>query len=218
MNIVTCLAALGPVALVLIAAMVFVENGLLFPFLPGDSLIFAAAILAPLLGVPWYLIAGIAAVAAIAGSEVGFVLGRRYGRRLFKEDARIFKTRYLDETETFFAKYGRFAIVLARFVPIVRTYISPAAGASKMSHAVFSIWNVVSALLWATVLGIAGALLGTIPFVANNIDAIMIGIVVVTVAPVAITALKRHFAARKAAAAPAAEASTPAPDLHGAAR
>jgi membrane-associated protein len=218
MNIVTFLAALGPIALVLIAAMVFVENGLLFPFLPGDSLIFAAAILAPMLHVPWYLIAGIAAVAAIAGSEVGFVLGRRYGRRLFTEDARFFKARYLDETETFFAKYGRFAIVLARFVPIVRTYLAPAAGASKMSHVVFTIWNVISALLWATVLGVAGALLGSIPFVANNIDAIMVGIVVVTVAPIAIAAIKRRVTARKAAASAPAEDSAPAADLHGAAR
>ncbi|HKT55229.1 MAG TPA: VTT domain-containing protein [Microbacterium sp.] len=208
MNIVTSLAAIGPIALVLIAAMVFVENGLLFPFLPGDSLIFAAALLAPVLHVPWYVIAGIAAVGAIAGAEVGFVIGRRFGRRLFTPGARVFKTRYLDETETFFARWGRFAIVLARFVPIVRTYISPAAGASSLSHRLFSLWNALSAIVWAAVLGVAGSLLGRIPWVAANIDWIMVGVVVVTVAPVGITALKRRRRVR--AAADSSAASDPA--------
>lgn len=209
MNIVTSLAALGPIALVLIAAMVFVENGLLFPFLPGDSLIFAAALMAPLLHVPWYVIAGVAAAGAVAGAETGFVIGRRFGRRLFTPDARVFKTRYLDETETFFARWGRFAIVLARFVPIVRTYISPAAGASSMSHRLFSFWNALSAIVWAAVLGVAGSLLGSIPWVASNIDWIMVGIVVVTVAPVGIAALNKRRATRRSADAHAASDTAP---------
>lgn len=192
MNIVTTLAVLGPIALVLVAAIVVVENGLLFPFLPGDSLVFAAALLAPMLHVPWWLIVAVAAVAAFAGAELGFWIGRRFGRRLFREDARVFKLRYLEETETFFERWGRFAIVLARFVPIVRTFVPPAAGISHMPHGRFSTWNAISAVLWAGVLGVAGALLGTIPWVAANIDWIMIGIVVVTVLPVGIAALKRR--------------------------
>jgi membrane-associated protein len=192
MNFVTSLAALGPVALVLVAAIVVVENGLLFPFLPGDSLLFAAALIAPMLHVPWWMIVAVAAVAAFAGAELGFWIGRRFGRRLFREDARVFKLRYLEETETFFDRWGRFAIVLARFVPIVRTFVPPAAGISHMPHGRFSVWNAISAVLWAGVLGVAGALLGTIPWVATNIDWIMVGIVVVTVLPVGITALKRR--------------------------
>lgn len=193
MDVVSLLGSLGPIALVIIAVIVFIENGLLFPFLPGDSLVFAAALLAPALHVPWYVIAVVAAAAAIAGAETGFVLGRRYGRRLFTTDARIFKTRYLDETEAFFTRWGRFAIVLARFVPIVRTYISPAAGTSHMPHRVFSAWNAASAILWAAVLGAAGSLLGTIPWVASNIDWIMVGIVIVTVLPVVIPILIRRL-------------------------
>jgi membrane-associated protein len=192
MNIVTSLAVLGPVALVLIAAIVVVENGLLFPFLPGDSLLFAAALLAPMLHMPWWVIVAVAAVAAFAGAELGFWIGRRFGRRLFRPDARVFKLRYLEETETFFARWGRFAIVLARFVPIVRTFVPPAAGISHMPHGRFSTWNAISAVLWAGVLGTAGALLGTIPWVAANIDWIMVGIVVVTVLPVGLTALSRR--------------------------
>lgn len=193
MDVVSILGSLGPIALVIIAVIVFIENGLLFPFLPGDSLVFAAALLAPALHVPWYVIAAVAAAAAIVGAETGFVLGRRHGRGLFKADARIFKARYLDETETFFTRWGRFAIVLARFVPIVRTYISPAAGISHLSHRVFSVWNAVSAIVWALVLGVAGSLLGSIPFVAANIDWIMVGIVVVSVLPVAIPVLVKRF-------------------------
>jgi len=200
MDVVTILGSLGPFALVLIVAMVFVENGLLFPFLPGDSLIFAAALLAPMLHMPWYAIAAAAAIAAIGGAETGFVIGRRLGRRLFHDDARVFKTRYLEETEMFFARWGRFAIVLARFVPIVRTYISPAAGASTMSHRLFSVWNALSAVLWATVLGVAGFLLGSIPWVASNIEWIMVGIVVITVVPIVITALRSRRAAQPDAA------------------
>lgn len=195
MDVIGTLAGFGPIALLVVFAIVFIENGLLFPFLPGDSLVFAAAILAGALHVPWPLVVLITAIAAIAGGEVGFILGRRYGRRLFRPGARAFKPEYLAQTEAFFEKWGRGALVLARFVPIVRTYIAPAAGASTMRHPVFSIWNAASGIIWAAVLGIAGYLLGSIPWVASNIEWIMLGIIAVTVAPVVITALAKRRAA-----------------------
>src|SRR6478609_1435080 len=194
MDIIGTLAGFGPIALLVVFAIVFIENGLLFPFLPGDSLVFAAAILAGALNVPWPLVVLITAIAAIAGGEVGFVLGRRYGRSLFRPGARAFKPEYLEQTEAFFEKWGRAALILARFVPIVRTYIAPAAGASTMRHPVFSIWNAASGLIWAAVLGVAGYLLGSIPWVASNIEWIMLGIIAITVAPVVIAGLakRRH--------------------------
>jgi len=127
MDLFHVLAGFGFFSLVLIALIVFVENGILFPFLPGDSLVFAGAIIAAAIGVHWSVVAGVAGAAAILGGEVGFTLGRRYGRQLFRSDARVLKRRYLVETERFFARWGAFAIVLARFVPIVRTYVAPAA-------------------------------------------------------------------------------------------
>src|SRR6478736_4910262 len=196
MDIISVLASTGPFALLLVGLVVFVENRLLFPFLPGDSLVFAAAVVAGAIGVPWPVVIAVVTVAAVAGGEVGFSIGRKYGRGLFRPGAKIFRPEYLTRTEAFFARWGSGAIVLARFVPIVRTYIAPAAGASTMGRRRFSAWNAVSGLVWAVVLGVAGYLLGSIPWVAANIEWIMLGIVVVTIAPIAIgVAVKRTRAA-----------------------
>jgi len=181
-----------------------IETGLLFPFLPGDSLIFTVALLAPKLNLPVWLVIVIAAAAAITGDQIGFEIGRRRGRRLFRPDARIFKTRYLEEADRFFARWGRGAIVLARFVPVVRTFIAPAIGASSMRHRTFTIWNALGGILWATLLGLAGYFLGRIPVVADNVELIGVGIVVISVVPIVIAALARR---RRIAS----ESSTPSP-------
>lgn len=186
------LEGLGPWALVVMAALLIIETGLLFPFLPGDSLIFTVALLAPVLNVPVWLVILVAAAAAITGDQIGFEIGRRRGRRLFRPDARIFKTRYLDEADRFFARWGRGAIVLARFVPVVRTFIAPAIGASSLRHRTFTIWNALGGILWAALLGLAGFFLGKIPVVANNVELIGVGIVVISVVPIVIAALARR--------------------------
>ena len=186
------LQGLGPWALVVLAAFLVVETGLLFPFLPGDSLIFTVALLVPVLNIPLWLVILVAAAAAITGDQIGFEIGRRRGRRLFRPDARIFKTRYLDEADRFFARWGRGAIVLARFVPVVRTFIAPAIGASRLRHRTFTIWNALGGILWAIMLGLAGFFLGQIPVVANNVELIGVGVVVISVVPIVIAALARR--------------------------
>jgi membrane-associated protein len=186
------LQGLGPWALVVMAVFLIIETGLLFPFLPGDSLIFTVGLLAPVLNLPLWLVIVVAAAAAITGDQIGFEVGRRRGRRLFRPDARVFKTRYLEEADRFFARWGRGAIVLARFVPIVRTFIAPAIGASTLRHRTFTIWNALGGILWATLLGVAGFFLGQIPFVANNVEFIGVGIVVISVVPIVIAALVRR--------------------------
>jgi membrane-associated protein len=191
------LKSVGPWALLVVVVIVFIESGLLFPFLPGDSLVFAAAIVIGTLGVPLWLLMLIVAVTAIAGSSTAFAIGRRTGPRLFKDDARIFKTRYRDEADTFFEKYGAGALVLARFVPIVRTYVAPVVGASAMTWRRFMLWNVVGGVLWSVLLGLAGFFLGQIAFVANNIEAIAIVIVVVSVLPVAIGIVRTRLRDRR---------------------
>lgn len=120
---VSLLTGAGPWVLLALAAIIFVETGLLFPFLPGDSLLFAAGLLSPQLGLPIPLVLVVAAAAAIAGDQIGYLLGRRYGRRLFSPDARILKSSYLEQADAFFLKHGARALVLARFVPIARTFV-----------------------------------------------------------------------------------------------
>lgn len=187
----------GPWVLMVVMGIIFIETGLLFPFLPGDSLIFTAALLAGSLGMPLpILVAGIA-VAAILGDTVGYAIGRRYGRRLFTPRARIFKARYLDRADVFFAKHGAQSLVLARFVPVVRTFIPPVVGMSSMPYRRFLLWNAIGGIAWAVLLSAAGFFLGTIPAVANNIDLIAVGIVIVSVIPIALAVFRERRADRR---------------------
>lgn len=191
------LHAFGPYVLAGIALLIFIESGVLFPFLPGDSLLVTAAIISSALGVTPWQVALVASVAAIAGDQVGYWIGKRFGRRLFKDDARILTTARLDEAEAFFTKWGGLSLVLGRFVPIVRTYVPLAAGTAQMHYRRFLLFNLIGAVSWACGLTAVGVLLGGIPVVAHNIDALMIVIVVVSVLPIVIGALRRRHVARK---------------------
>ncbi|MCS5487790.1 VTT domain-containing protein [Curtobacterium sp. C1] len=203
------LHAFGPYVLAGIALLIFIESGVLFPFLPGDSLLVTAAIISSTLGVAPWQVAVVASVAAIAGDQVGYWIGKRYGRRLFKDDARILTTARLDEAEAFFTRWGGLSLVLGRFVPIVRTYVPLAAGTAQMHYRRFLLFNLIGAISWACGLTVVGVLLGGIPLVAHNIDALMIVIVLVSILPIVIGALRKRHVARKRREA-AAEASEPA--------
>jgi membrane-associated protein len=191
------LASTGPFVLAIVAVLVFIENGLLFPFLPGDSLVFAAALLVVSIGIPLWLLILVAAAAAIVGDIVGYAIGARLGKRLFKPGARVFKPAYRDQADAFLTRYGAAALVLARFVPIVRTFVAPVVGTSSIPYRKFLLWNVVGGAAWATILCVAGFWLGKIPAVANNIELIAVGIVVVSVLPVGINVIKRRRADRR---------------------
>lgn len=182
------LAGWGAWAVAGMMLVVFVESGVLFPFLPGDSLLFTAGMMQPLLGVPLPVLIGAVAVAAILGDQAGYALGSRFGRRLFREDARLLSTRRLEGAEAFFARHGGPALVLARFTPMVRTYVPLVAGMARLKYATFLRWNVLGGLLWATVLVVAGSLLGHIPLVADHVDLIALGIVALSLEPIGIHA------------------------------
>jgi membrane-associated protein len=186
------LVGAGPFVVLAIMAIIFIETGLLFPFLPGDSLVFTAALLTTRLNLPLPVLMLAVAVAAILGDQVGYLIGRRFGSRLFKPDARILKTQYLDRSDAFFQKYGGRALVLARFVPIVRTFLPPIVGMSTMPYRRFLLWNALGGLAWAIILSLAGFWLGKIPFVADNVDLIAVVIIAVSVIPVAINLLRRR--------------------------
>jgi membrane-associated protein len=192
------LQGLGPATLAVVALLVFIESGVLFPFLPGDSLLFTAGLLHQQLNLALPVLIGVVAVAAIAGDQVGYLIGRKFGRRWFKDDARVLKTRYLVETEVFFAKRGGWAIVLARFVPVVRTYAPLVAGIANYNHKKFTLWNVSGAVGWATTVVLLGTWLGHFEVIAKNIDVIAVLMVLVSIIPGIISVLRSRRAARHA--------------------
>jgi membrane-associated protein len=201
MDVQSLLESVGPWALAVIALFVFIESGLLFPFLPGDSLLVTAGLAHESLGLSIPVIAGVAFVAAAAGDQVGYLLGNRFGSRLFKEDARVLKASRLRETEAFFEKYGGRALVLGRFVPVIRTYVPLAAGSARYPYRRFLPWNLTGAFLWAVGVTVVGSLLGGVPFITDNIDVLLTVIVLISVLPVIISQVRRHARARRQAAA-----------------
>jgi membrane-associated protein len=178
----------GPWAIGVIALLVFIESGVLFPFLPGDSLLITAGILHGKLGLTSPLIAGVGFLAAAAGDQVGYWLGHRFGRRMFKDDAKILKTSRLVETERFFE----------RFVPVVRTYVPLAAGSAGYRYRRFLVWNLTGAFLWAVGVTLAGTALGKVPFIRDNLEVLLVVVVAVSVLPVGIGALRKRAKARAA--------------------
>ena len=198
------LAGLGPAALGVIALMVFIESGVLFPFLPGDSLLFTAGLLHQQLQLTLPVLIGVVTAAAVAGDQVGYMLGRRFGRRWFKDDARILKTAHLSTTEDFFRRHGGAAVVLARFVPMVRTFAPLTAGIARYDYKSFTLWNITGAAAWAVSVTMLGTWLGHFDIVAKNIDVIAVAMVLISVAPWVVQLLKRRRKSRGAAAVAAA--------------
>jgi membrane-associated protein len=162
-------------------AVIFAESGLFFGFfLPGDSLLFTAGLLSTTLGVNIYLLAGGAVLMAILGDSVGYYFGKKIGPALFvKEDSLVFKKRYLQKAEDFFAKHGPKSIVLARFVPIVRTFTPILAGVGSMEYKVFLTYNIVGGIIWGGGITLLGYYLGS---VIPNIDKYLVPIVLVIIA------------------------------------
>src|SRR4051794_22471779 len=165
-----------------ILTVVFAESGLLIGFfLPGDSLLFTTGLLVAggtLLHQPLWLMCLLVSVAAVAGDQFGYLFGRRFGPSLFRRpDSRLFRQQNLTRAQGFFRRYGARSIVLARFVPIVRTFTPIVAGASRMQYRTFLIYNVIGGTLWACGVTILGYFLGQVAFVKNNIEFILIGIV-----------------------------------------
>jgi len=168
---------------------VFVESGLLVGFfLPGDSLLFTAGLLSSTGVLPpiWVLLLTVP-IAAIAGDQVGYLIGYRAGPAIFKRpDSRFFRREYVDRAYDFFDRYGGRTIILARFVPIVRTFAPVAAGVGKMPYRTFLTYNVIGGLLWGVGVTALGYFLGQIELIRANIELVLIAIVGVSVTPMAV--------------------------------
>jgi membrane-associated protein len=184
------LTGLGPWAMVGMGVIVFIESGVLFPLLPGDSLLFTAGLLHSSLGVPLVVVMVVAFVAAFLGDQVGYLLGHRFGRGLFSEQARFLKSGHLRRAEDFFTRYGGRALVLARFVPVVRTYVPLVAGMARLPYRRFLGWNALGAALWSIIMITAGALLGGVPFVTGHVELIALGLVGLSLVPVGVQLLR----------------------------
>nr|WP_296073974.1 VTT domain-containing protein [uncultured Actinoplanes sp.] len=185
-----------------ILALVFAESGLLIGFfLPGDSLLFTAGLLVAngtYLHQPLWLMCLLVPIAAVAGDQFGYLFGRRFGPALFRRpDSRLFKQENLTRARGFFARYGARSIVLARFVPVVRTFTPIVAGASHMHYRTFLIYNMLGGTLWGCGVTILGYFLGQVGFVKSNIELILAGIVVVSVVPIGIEFLRGRRRARQ---------------------
>jgi membrane-associated protein len=180
---------------------VFLETGLLFPFLPGDTLLFTAGLLAaqPNAPVDVWTLAPCAAAAAVIGGQVGYLIGRRLGPALLqKEDARIFKKHYLTSSHEFFERHGRKTIVIGHFVGVVRSFTPLIAGASGMRYPLFLTYDVIGAVGWGVGLVVVGYHLGAIPFVGAHLELAVLAIACLSVLPVAISAARALLARRDA--------------------
>jgi len=187
-----------------ILVIVFAECGLLIGFfLPGDSLLFTAGLLVAedVLRQPLWLVCLLICAAAVAGNQVGYAIGRRAGPAIFRRpNSRLFRQEYVDKTSAFFEAYGGRAIVLARFVPIVRTFITVMAGAGRMDYRKYTTYTLIGGVLWGTGVTVMGYFLGQVPVIRNNIEAMLLAIVAVSVLPMAMELLRGWLTSRRKAA------------------
>ncbi len=194
--------------LAIAAAIVFAESGLFFGFfLPGDSLLFVTGFLASSaggqrIGQPLWLILVTLFVAAVVGDQVGYLFGRKLGPALFrKPDARLFKQQHVHKAQSFFVDHGAKTIVLARFVPIVRTFAPIVAGASSMHYRTFVTYNLVGGALWAAGITVAGFYLGEISFIKDDIEIAILAVVAISLLPVLAEVVKHRRARHRSDAA-----------------
>ena len=181
----------------LLLLVIFMETGFVVtPFLPGDSLLFAAGTFAsPALGsaLNIWILWGLLCVAAIGGDTVNYWIGHFIGPRAFSGEIRFLKKEYLDRTHDFYERHGGKTIVLARFIPIIRTFAPFVAGVGAMTYGHFIAYNVVGGIAWVTLFLWGGYFFGTLPFVQNNFSFVVLGIIFISVLPAIIEVFKERF-------------------------
>ncbi|MFF5255648.1 DedA family protein [Streptomyces leeuwenhoekii] len=196
-----------------ILLIVFAESGL-FAFLPGDSLLFTAGLFVAqgeYISQPLWLVCLLIVLAAVIGDQVGYMIGKFFGPRLFnRPNSKLFKQENLEKAHEFMEKYGPKAIVLARFVPIVRTFAPIVAGAGRMKYRTFLTYNVIGGIAWGTGVTLAGYWLGQIELIRTNVEAILVLIVLVSVVPIIVEYLRERGKKKRAAADGPAAQTAPA--------
>ncbi len=191
----------GPWALWGTLLVVFIECGLFFFLLPGDSLLFTVGLFVAegAIHQPLWLVCAMIVIAAFAGNVAGYEIGRGAGPRIIRPGSKLVKQKHIEQTHVFFDRYGARALVLGRFVPIVRTFITLVAGVGRMERRHFYTWSALGALLWAVGVTLLGYFLGTIPVIRNNIEAMLIAIVLVSIVPMVVEVLRARRKGRRTA-------------------
>lgn len=197
---------IGTFGLIGILVIVFAESGLLIGFfLPGDSLLFTTGLLiahGEYIKYPLWLVCALISIAAIAGDQAGYLFGRKVGPALFRRpNSRLFKQENVEKAHEFFEKHGAKSIVLARFVPIVRTFTPIIAGVSRMNYRTFVLYNVLGGILWGSGVTCLGYFLGQIDFVQKYFEFFILGIIALSVIPIGIELLRGWLSSRKKSAA-----------------
>jgi membrane-associated protein len=185
------IARYGNWTLALLFVIIFLETGVVVtPFLPGDSLIFAAATFAARGALNPWIIFVLLSIAAVAGDTANYWIGHRIGARAYTGEVKWIKKHYMERTHTFFEKHGGRTIFLARFVPIIRTFAPFVAGVSQMPYGFFIRWNIIGGISWVAVFTLLGYFFGNIPFVQKNFELVIIAIILISLVPAVIEGLK----------------------------
>lgn len=187
----------GVLIYVLLFLIIFCETGLVVtPFLPGDSIIFACGALAAVSGMNILVLIVIFFSAAILGDGTNYLIGKKLGERLVNSNNRFIKKSYIDKAQSFYEKYGSKAIVLARFVPIVRTFAPFVAGIGKMCYKKFGVFNIIGGTIWVSLFLSLGFFFGNIPVIKNNFSLVTIGIILISLLPVLVEVIKHMNTAK----------------------
>jgi len=197
------IADYGTWTYLILFTIVFIETGLVvMPFLPGDSLLFAAGAFAATGALDVWVVFVLLAFAAILGDTVNYWIGHRLGPRVFREDVRFLKREYLERTQQFYEKHGGKTIFLARFIPIIRTFAPFVAGVGTMRYGKFIVYNVVGALVWTSLFTLAGFFFGNIPVVRDHFGLVVVAIIVISVLPVVYELVRQRLQSKPAADRP----------------
>jgi membrane-associated protein len=183
----------------ILCMVVFCETGLVIaPILPGDSLLFAVGAMAAIGVLDFTTVALLLTIAAIAGDAVNYACGHFVGPKVFRRsDSRLWKREYLDRTHRFYLRHGGKTIVLARFLPIIRTFAPFVAGVGRMPYGRFAAYNVVGAIAWVGIFVSAGYAFGSVPVIRDNIALVAVGIVVVSVLPIVVEVVRSRLKSRQ---------------------
>lgn len=191
----------GTLTYAILFLVIFAETGFVFtPFLPGDSLLFAAGTFAAIGSFNVHILFLILTIAAIVGDSVNYLIGHFIGEKLFEKNNRFLKKEYLDRTHKFYEKHGGKTIILARFIPIVRTFAPFVAGIGAMTYSKFIAYNIIGGIVWCALFIYGGYFFGNLSFVKNNFSIIIIAIIIISILPMLVEYLKHRSSKTKTGA------------------